>query len=1018
MYINLIKTYNKSILLSLLFIYHSSISCSAADSSFYYHFNTDNGLPSNNVYSVIKDRLGYIWVATDNGIAKYNGYSFKKFTTNEGLPSNDIWKLQEDTEGRIWLLSNSSEIGYMKNDRYFPLRFKNPSFKIYPVGLAAYKHISILAHIKDGDLYITSVINNNLNSLKLKNIFQFYQKNIQSVIIADDNKLIFIFFDGTVINIDLLKPFSSINIKKWRSGETYKLVQNTHVLLSKNGQVYAFGFKDSIIKKLSLDSSYLFEQISLDKEEIITAYFKKNNFIAITNKKIYNLSKSGVSEELMAPLPTNTQVTFIGDFDNKWYCTSGDGIWIELKSPLMHNIKIIDEIKNAQIVGKFKDTTYWWDYKNNQLIELYKSNIVNKKNYRLGNIKQILSAPKGKRILTTNGFYRWEDGNIGENLFKNKPLYLQDNVRKKDYSNIKITPDSSIIYTKNFRYITNINDTTCIILSHNSVEVLLERDEEYIATTVLKDRLEGVVAIDNNIGIYLLYSSSSINIYSVKNKKITNINTSTLNKLGLSDIRNIEFIKAKMTIYALTKNHFLQINIGKPLPTIKKIKSILNLNTTFLTKYNNEPILIGEFGFAFMKSSKNNRFAIIPSYKKEPYYLIKNIHISESTHLFITDNKNNYYVDLNKFVSGDLKNRHSINVKFNIFPLHKNHLKNIDSITLNQSSSRLTIKPINYWGSETYQIFYNKNNTNWEIAYSDEFDLQGLTPGNFHTIKYFLQDDNWTTSVNTIHIAITPFWYQKKEWQILFIILGISFFAGSILFAISYTRKLSAKANEKRRLQTELELRAIHSQINPHFIFNALSTALYFISKQKTHQAYDHVNQFSKLLRNYLKSSRERFITLADEIEILTQYIELQKARFSSGFHYEINVAENIDTDHVLLPSLLLQPLVENAINHGLFNKGNNGILKITFFQGAAATELICIIDDNGIGRAQAKTLNKRYRKEKKSYGTLLTKELIDIFKRYEQMDIILKYTDKVSPLTGTTVTLTIKNIKIISANR
>ena len=110
---------------------------------------------------------------------------------------------------------------------------------------------------------------------------------------------------------------------------------------------------------------------------------------------------------------------------------------------------------------------------------------------------------------------------------------------------------------------------------------------------------------------------------------------------------------------------------------------------------------------------------------------------------------------------------------------------------------------------------------------------------------------------------------------------------------------------------------------------------------------------------------------------------------------------------------MLLQPLVENAINHGLFNKGENGFLKLEFHKGKSDTELICIIEDNGIGRAKAKLISKRYKKEKNSYGTALTRELIDIFKRYEEMDINLEYVDKEEPETGTIVKLVISNVKI-----
>jgi sensor histidine kinase YesM len=111
----------------------------------------------------------------------------------------------------------------------------------------------------------------------------------------------------------------------------------------------------------------------------------------------------------------------------------------------------------------------------------------------------------------------------------------------------------------------------------------------------------------------------------------------------------------------------------------------------------------------------------------------------------------------------------------------------------------------------------------------------------------------------------------------------------------------------------------------------------------------------------------------------------------------------------------ILQPLVENAISHGLFHKKTGGILKLKFYLGKTSEELICIIEDNGIGRERAKEIRKSSTAQYESYGTKLTTQLIDIFKEYEHMNIYLEYIDKESPESGTIVKLTIKNVKYVA---
>ena len=165
-------------------------------------------------------------------------------------------------------------------------------------------------------------------------------------------------------------------------------------------------------------------------------------------------------------------------------------------------------------------------------------------------------------------------------------------------------------------------------------------------------------------------------------------------------------------------------------------------------------------------------------------------------------------------------------------------------------------------------------------------------------------------------------------------------------------------------------------------------------------------------MRAYLKSSQDRYITIADEIEMLRNYIDLQRTRFEGKFDFTIEIDNKLPVRDIKIPSLLLQPLVENAINHGLFHKGEGGLLQLKFMQGSSNDELICIIEDNGIGRERSKEINKNNTARGESYGTKLTRQLIDVYKEFEKINIYLEYIDKQAPETGTIVKLTIKNIK------
>jgi LytS/YehU family sensor histidine kinase len=175
-------------------------------------------------------------------------------------------------------------------------------------------------------------------------------------------------------------------------------------------------------------------------------------------------------------------------------------------------------------------------------------------------------------------------------------------------------------------------------------------------------------------------------------------------------------------------------------------------------------------------------------------------------------------------------------------------------------------------------------------------------------------------------------------------------------------------------------------------------------------EAYSHISKFSRLLRSYIKSSRNKLITIEEEIKNLKDYIELQQNRYEGKFEYVIDIDPFIDPRLTMIPSLLLQPFVENAINHGLLLKKGKGLVSIKFMAKKGKNEITCIIEDNGVGRKFSKSLYRLEPNTEKSYGDLLIKDLVSIFNKFEQMNINITLTDKEEPLTGTIVTILIKN--------
>ena len=210
-------------------------------------------------------------------------------------------------------------------------------------------------------------------------------------------------------------------------------------------------------------------------------------------------------------------------------------------------------------------------------------------------------------------------------------------------------------------------------------------------------------------------------------------------------------------------------------------------------------------------------------------------------------------------------------------------------------------------------------------------------------------------------------------------IVGVSIFADNITERKAHDRAL-ADANKK---VGELKLMALRSAMSPHFIFNVLNSIQYYIAKNDRLNAINYLSTFSKLIRSILNHSVNNKIKLSDEIEMLKNYVQLEMTRFENKFNFILDVDPEVDVDAIEIPSLLIQPYVENAILHGLYKKQEQGTLHIRINEREGA--LVFEIEDDGIGREAAIKLRKENFPTHKSMGIKLTEERLRLINEYHR---------------------------------
>jgi signal transduction histidine kinase len=249
---------------------------------------------------------------------------------------------------------------------------------------------------------------------------------------------------------------------------------------------------------------------------------------------------------------------------------------------------------------------------------------------------------------------------------------------------------------------------------------------------------------------------------------------------------------------------------------------------------------------------------------------------------------------------------------------------------------------------------------------------------------------------------------------LLLLITGIFIWRNINLRKKNEQLQLLRRQTELQQQAQDLEMKALKAQMNPHFIFNSLSSINWFILKNKTQQASDYLTSFSRLIRMVLNNSEKPVISLDEELKMLRLYLDMEQLRLEHSFDYKIEMMNNIDPAEIYMPPMILQPFCENAIWHGLAHKSEKGMLTVNF--ELQENILNCTITDNGVGREQAAKLNNNASHKEKSMGIQITKTRLSLFNgaqneaEYYRIEDIKNDDGAVD---GTKVTLKIKSKEV-----
>ena len=931
----------------------------------YRFYTTADGLPSNQLYHIFCDSKGFIWVGHSRGLTRFDGNRFANFSSID-QNSEGLSDIREDRNGNIWCHNFGGQIFRIRNNtlQLFE-KYKWRDQQVFPGIRISENNELVATHSKGLYIYSIDQDRDTIISPSGKPV------GLQSVVLSK--------YQGKIICIvgDSLYRVENLRFKPLIKKESFDFHFSRHsivlgsfrdslFLLSGNRQTISVvlikGDTCLPIRQFSAPNDAFFVLNPKKEEGWITA---KNTMYSITNpeQKMDSLGITGLVWDKEG---------------NEWFSTLQNGL-ARINRGNVKNEATGMQLPNTELV---KSITVW---KNLLAVATSMGKL-----YLLNHSGKLVKQANSPRNINLESLHVTGDSILiaGSNhLLKFNPANgkLESGPQTASVKDIS-TDDSGNTYVANTYSLLKIGPDGKV----NELRSKRCWTAEYATfnQTVYSSFSDGLFYFKNGETHQLTIKGQSLFPTSIAANK-QYVLVGTVNN-GIYLFSNNVLIKHLNTNNDLLNDHIIRVKFFNDKAWILSDKNIdvWDLKTWKIIHYpfGDNPVLTGVSDFTFWNEklvfANGNRLELLT------------LPIQEST----------------------------------VLPKAF-----IDYVIINKSDTIIRQDPI---------FRYNQNNINFiigGISYSSgrdlrfEYQLAGAdsnwvrVPSSQHIISFpLLQPGSYRFRMRAIasngekgHLLEYPFAILKPWWLRTWFIIFVTSAAAFLIYLLTAIRIRNIRQKnllllEKLNLQSKWRdsmLAAIRSQMNPHFIFNALNTIQSYIYANDENMASNYLGKFSDLIRRILDYSQKKEISLASEIEMLRLYTDLEIIRFENTMEAHIFVDNGLHPDNIFLPPMMVQPYVENAIKHGLLHKTSNRILNIRFLNHKESNQLIIEIEDNGIGRKESGAINKFRKKTHSSFSTMANQQRLEILNLAFEHKISIETIDKMDAHqkpTGTKVVLKI----------
>jgi len=909
--------------------------------------NASNGLLSDDNYMTIQDQDRFIWILSEKGILKYDGVDFKSFTVADGLPLNDIWYIKEDRDGRKWLGGFYDGLFYIEDD------------VVKEVPCASKSNSVLFTSETEDTLFFTSFD-------EKRSYFMLHDmKQLQPVHLKPKEEIKVRLEDKTLVNF-----FEQID-------SCYIIYHDTKECFRTKGKI---SMREAILRE---NKQYVALKADQEERWVIKLrndykVIRPNHYFASPLLTVNTLQPSGdlilhfkdrivVYKDLSKGIRDYSMEDRLEQFNKRrmaWTTLDDEGnVWISLER---NNIIMIPRgVEN---------------------IDQYPFEAGNRINY----VNPIIHNDKLVFHELTGSLYEYD-----LQTQELKMIYEPIDRAKNGVNDLQKTEDGYFFLTPSA-----IAYQPCLgprkeFLFHERVPTPLPR--KFIP-------LGNNQFLSNNLAIFQLRGNE---IYEVSEP----ISTERINCLAQS--KNHWITATPKELLFIDKN---TQEVDKV--EISGIQCILPMGRFVVIGTNGYGMMIVDrTGKIYASSHEGKSINIIVAYED---YIIsssnKGVAIDQidashqiKTHSFIRREQGLSSNNINSVViSGDQLFATS-NVGFDVINL-KEILKRksrqptivIDSVVVNglreplesnsfssnQNSITFHFSGISYssLGNIRYKYRLIGVEDEWVLTEESNIRFPSLPPGSYTFEVVAISADNDESNIEKYTFSIDKH-FTQTWWFSTAILTLVGFGIGVLVYQIQ--RRKTRKLEIEKQI-ANLEMNALQSQMNPHFVFNSLNAIQSVLFLKGERETNRYIGAFSKLIRQTLDNSKKGRIKIQEEVDYLSTYLDLESRRLDGNLSYSIEIDEELEENEIVIPCMIVQPMVENAILHGLSPMPSGRKLIIRF--NKLGDQLQIEVEDNGIGRANAQKDSSR--RNHKSWASTILQERLAVLKKLNLGEITYKIID------------------------